>query len=771
MKNKTIRLFALLLVLVMCFSVLSACTDKAEEAVESSEPAETEKVEETEEPKSTTPLVVGYDDFSEKFSPFFADSGYDQDVVEMTQVSLLTTDRTGGIVYNAIEGETITYNGVDYLYQGPANVEVTYDEAADQTTYLWTIRDDIQYSDGEVMDADDVIFSFYTLCDPAYVGSTTIYSIPILGINNYRTQTSDEVFAKYDAMFDEILAAGPDYAPTDADSFTQDQADVFWAMNDELWKADVQAIVDYCYANYAAYYEAYAGILPEEAAEGEDMFAEKRVAAGMGLWGFGSFEEGVLTGAVTGNTWDYTAGEYPTLDDYYAEVTGAYADIVEYAAIESPGENAADGFRDKFIRAEGPKDPSLGEEGIPNIAGIKKLSDTEVEITVEGFDAAAIYRMAIQVAPLHYYGDVSKYDYDNNMFGFDFGDLSVAQSKTTEPMGAGPYRFIKYENKVVYFEANENYYKGEPSTYYMQFKVTDGADKIPGVATGTIDISDPSFGTAEVEEISSYNSNGETVGDVINTNTVDNLGYGYVGINAATVNVGGVADSEESKNLRKALATLIAAYRNLSIDSYYGERASIINYPISNTSWAAPQKSDEGYALAFSKTVDGSDIYSSDMDTEAKFEAAMAAAIDYFVAAGYTYDGTTLTAAPDGAKLEYEIIIPGDGGGDHPSFALATKLKEELEKVGMTIILTDPTDSNVLWDKLDAGSQEMWAAAWGATIDPDMYQIYYSNNVVGNEGSSESNHYHIQDAELDDLILEARTSDDQAFRKQHTKSA
>lgn len=93
MKNKTIRLFALLLVLVMCFSVLSACTDKAEEAVESSEPAETEKVEETEEPKSTTPLVVGYDDFSEKFSPFFADSGYDQDVVEMTQVSLLTTDR------------------------------------------------------------------------------------------------------------------------------------------------------------------------------------------------------------------------------------------------------------------------------------------------------------------------------------------------------------------------------------------------------------------------------------------------------------------------------------------------------------------------------------------------------------------------------------------------------------------------------------------------------------------------------------------------------
>jgi len=181
------------------------------------------------------------------------------------------------------------------------------------------------------------------------------------------------------------------------------------------------------------------------------------------------------------------------------------------------------------------------------------------------------------------------------MFGHDFGDLSVVQEKTTMPMGAGAYKFIKFENKVVYYEANEYYYKGEPKTYYMQFKVTTDADKIPGVATGTIDITDPSFGTDEVAEISSYNSNGETTGDVITTSTVDNLGYGYVGINAATVNVGGEPGSEASKNLRKAFATLIAEYRYLSIDSYYGERASIINYPISNTSWAAPQKSDDGY--------------------------------------------------------------------------------------------------------------------------------------------------------------------------------
>ena len=69
-----------------------------------------------------TPLVVGYSPFSEKFSPFFAQTAYDQDVVSLTQASLLTTDRTGGIVYNGIEGETISYNGVDYYYNGIADV-------------------------------------------------------------------------------------------------------------------------------------------------------------------------------------------------------------------------------------------------------------------------------------------------------------------------------------------------------------------------------------------------------------------------------------------------------------------------------------------------------------------------------------------------------------------------------------------------------------------------------------------------------------------------
>ena len=46
--------------------------------------------------------------------------------------------------------------------------------------------------------------------------------------------------------------------------------------------------------------------------------------------------------------------------------------------------------------------------------------------------------------------------------------------------------------------------------------------------------------------------------------------------------------------------TVIAAYRDEGIDSYYGDTATVINYPISNTSWAAPSVTDDGYQIAYS---------------------------------------------------------------------------------------------------------------------------------------------------------------------------
>lgn len=738
-----------LLSIVLALAMLTSMTAAFAEA-----PAEVE-----------TPLVVAIQTLSSKFSPYFADTGYDEDVVEMTQVPLMTTDRTGAIIFNGIEGETLSYNGTDYHYQGIADLSQVYDEATDITTYTAKLREDIKFSDGTPMTADDVIFNYYVYLDPSYTGSITLSSYDILGLKAYLTQVPEDSLASVVPAMEALKAAGAGYTVTEADPFTQEVYDAYQAGIADLWKADVQGITDYVFANYAAdYAEAMLGKTADEVAASEGL----KNALGMALWGFGEVSEDFAT--ITTAAGETVAVEEATNEDYYEAAVAKYAG--DFAAYLAAGESATGTTLDALntttmnaIAAASGVDMSAG---VPNISGIKKLDDYTVEIKVKGFSAPAIYSiLGIQVAPKDYYGD-GTYDYDANNFGHPYGDLSCVSAKMDAPMGAGPYKFVKYENRVVYYEANEYYFQGAPVTKNFQFKETNSAEVCNAVQTGTVDGgSDVNGSKPNFEMLRSFNSNGELVGDVVTTYSVANLGYGYIGINADTVNVAGEPASEASKNLRKAIATVMSVYRDVALDSYYGDAASVINYPISSTSWAAPQATDEGYRVAFSVDVDGNSIFTADMDAQAKYAAALEAAKGFFKAAGYTFDEATgmMTAAPEGAKMSYEVIIPADGIGDHPSFAILTDAKNALATIGFELKINDPADSNVLWDAMDAGIHEMWCAAWSSTIDPDMYQIYHSSNIVG-EGGSDSNHYHIRSAELDQMILDARASDDQAYRKE-----
>ena len=706
------RALALILSLVMCLGLLAGCGDK-------------NTGDQTKD--ETTPLVVGYAPFNEKFSPFFSETEYDQDVWLMTSVALLNNGRQGEMIMNGIEGETYSYNGTDYTYYGPADCEIV--ENADGTVdYNFKLREDITFSDGEKMTIDDVIFSMYVLCDPTYDGNSTLYAVPIQGMEAYRSGMT--------TLSKALAAAGRDN--TDFTYWTEEQQTKFWDNFDKGLVPFAQGIVDACVEAGAA--------------------AEGDVAAAGAAWGF--------------------SGESTTVEEFAMEIGNQYA--WSFSAMEKEVGNSDKlvDLMDEDVYNDYPTTGVKTGESAANISGIKKTGDYSMTVTLDKVDATAIYQLGVTIAPMHYYGDPSLYDYDNNSFGFTKGDLSSVRAKTTQPMGAGPYKFLKFEDGVVYFEANDSYYLGAPKTKYLNFQqCLSDDDKLNGVITGTIDIADPSFSNDTVDAITKANG-GELDGDKITTDTVDNLGYGYLGISSACVNVGGEPGSEASKDLRKAFATVFAVYRNVAIESYYGERASVINYPISNTSWAAPQPTDDGYKVAFSVDVNGNDIYTSDMTAEQRYDAALQAALGYFEAAGYTVEDGKLTAAPAGAKLEYEVQIPADGSGDHPSFMMISEASKALATIGMNLIVTDLSDSSGLWDGIDARQVDMWCAAWSATIDPDMYQIYYSDvadhngdpgvgkNPYGGPAQGGSNKmYCIADADLDNMILTARESLDQSYRK------
>ena len=349
------------------------------------------------------------------------------------------------------------------------------------------------------------------------------------------------------------------------------------------------------------------------------------------------------------------------------------------------------------------------------ISGIEKVDDKTVKITLKGIDPSAIWKLGgIAVAPKSYYG------VDDAGKEYVKGDMSVPKSRNAAPMGAGAYKFGSFENNVVTLNANENYYGGAPATPTIKYQVTAESNKLEGLKLEEFDISDPSSSPDMVADVEAAGFEYELI---------DNLGYGYIGINAERI---------PDKNVRKGLMHLMN--RRPAIETYYGDLATVIERPMSTVSWAYPQDATEYYGFDPAK------------------------ALEYFKAAGYEQveKNGKVSLEKDGVQLRVEVGIPGGGTMEHPTAPVLTQMKTEMEKMGAVLEIVD-TDGTVFFDRLETGDWDMWVAAWQATVDPDMYQTYHSQGP--------SNHYNVQNEELDKLIVEARQTNDIEERKDYYSKA
>ncbi|MBR2849892.1 MAG: hypothetical protein IKB84_02510, partial [Clostridia bacterium] len=110
---------------------------------------------------------------------------------------------------------------------------------------------------------------------------------------------------------------------------------------------------------------------------------------------------------------------------------------------------------------------------------------------------------------------------------------------------------------------------------------------------------------------------------------------------------------------------------------------------------------------------------------------------------------------------------------DHPAWQAMWHAGEFLNEIGFQINVT--TDANAL-KKLSTGDLTVWAAAWGSTIDPDMYQVYHIESNASSTlnwgykqiklnvgGKYDTEKALIED--LSELIDEARKTTDENIRK------
>jgi peptide/nickel transport system substrate-binding protein len=320
------------------------------------------------------------------------------------------------------------------------------------------------------------------------------------------------------------------------------------------------------------------------------------------------------------------------------------------------------------------------EDGIdvPDISGIKKVDDLTCTVL---FNSVSIYgdrQVAwIEIVPKHYYGAT-----------FKKGDLSGVKEKNGAPLGAGPYKFVSYQDNIVTLEANTLYFGETPKIPTIKFQVTAEADKVNAVTSDQIDITDPASSQDVIDQV-------EAAGD--SYSLVDNPGYGYIAISAETI---------PDLNVRKGLMHLMN--RRPAVEAYYGELADVIERPMTPTVAEYPKDAKEVYGYDPAK------------------------ALDYFTKAGYAKDASG-KLAKDGKQLTITVGIGGGGTMNHPSAPILKQMANDMEQMGAELIIQD-VDFSTLTNKVDAGELDMWVMAWGNSTSCDNTQIFGSegnDNTVG----------------------------------------
>ena len=380
-----------------------------------------------------------------------------------------------------------------------------------------------------------------------------------------------------------------------------------------------------------------------------------------------------------------------------------------------------------------------------------------LQITINGIDPKAIWNFAISVAPQHYYGEGSKVGVDiaNDQFGvefasFDFMSTIIQSTRNVKlPMGAGSYKVTDsgnsdspsennfYKDNIVYFKANNNFETvGEginnAKIEKIRYQVVSSNNAISALQNGTVHYISPSLTTKNYEDLSGMKSKGY---EMI---TTDQLGYGYVGINASKIN---------DLNLRKAI--MCAMNTSLALDYYRAGTAEQIYWNMSMVSWAYPKGA--------SATDNGKDY--PQMGTWSD-DIAVNNIKKYMEAAG---------VSEGDSDLRITFTIAGSTLQDHPTYKVFRDAATLLNSLGWEVSVVCDTQALT---KISTGSLEVWAAAWSSALDPDMYQVYHKNstatstlawgyNYLKNSGSDEE--LQILD-DLSELIDKARETNDKATR-------
>lgn len=356
------------------------------------------------------------------------------------------------------------------------------------------LREDIYFSDGVKLTADDLIFSMYAALDPDNDIPSPLSRLKIEGLQDYL-----EVSMTKAELIYELGVQNEDYT-----YFTADE-------QDEFWNVDIQE------AGLRFTHDIIEQLASSFAADYSDEFAKcgnNKIAFAMYMWGFGEPDKEAKNIKSFASDAEYEIGLLSE-DDFWHEIDRKYGG--EYSMMsnqEAYGRSLWDILYEMYPEyAKG----IVTSQAQDYISGIDKLGEYAVGLHLTDAETFSPEDLRIPVIPLHYYGDLSKYDYENEkeLFGFTKGNLSFLEEKKDAPIGAGPYVYEKLENGKIYLTANNEYYGGKPAISKVELIGTSEGDMLERLVSGDLDIFVDTVWESELENYKNYNSNGELAGDLL----------------------------------------------------------------------------------------------------------------------------------------------------------------------------------------------------------------------------------------------------------------
>ena len=751
------RILCVLLCLCMCVGMMAGCGKKG----------------------GSTPdaLVVMIDQPDGLFNPFFSTAAADGTIVSMTQISMLGAD------YDTTKKEVVVAYGDD---QPVVTKDYDIVENADGTiTYTFVLKNGILFSDGQPLTMEDVLFNYYVYLDPVYTGSNTLYSTKILGLNEYRTQTvsssndgGDNLIAQQAATRAQarrnelvnLFASSLKMSSTKEVPYAEmKQAILAYSVssgyksaisNDPATVSNADLLKDYERAleefkkelgtDYLAAQESYTDEPYKSHAEFSQeifrfMYHEGYVDVEYAEGADGKIDRTKIEKLTPSYPSSLTTKE-AAIDYIYNDKIARELDII--LMYWATGSKLFDEYTAKAKEVILHENSSAGGLAVPNISGIVSLGHSDragetitvngnsytvasghnadgtvtnasendvLQITIEDVDPKAIWNFALTVAPQHYYGQGSKVgvDIENNQFGveyasFDFMKNIVQSTRNIKlPMGAGPYKVTNRDNadapgessfftdNVAYFKRNDNFHTvgaalENAKIEKLRYQVVSSNNAIANLENGTVHYITPALTNDNYNKLDALKSKGMI------TLTTDQLGYGYVGINAAKVN---------DVNLRKAI--MCAMNTSLALDYYRAGTASQIYWPMSKVSWAYPDGAS-------------ADDNGKDYPPVGRFDESVARnnIKKYMNAAG---------VSEGDSALKIKFTIAGANLQDHPTYKVFRDAAALLNSMGWEIEVVCDTQALT---KINTGSLQVWAAAWGSALDPDLYQVYHKDSTA-----------------------------------------